>query len=106
MLDPLVSKVFRLIKFKRRRLTQWNRNWDLHVTSSCHRIKIYSINKSRPKTAAKLAMFEKLGLPFLPITQPGEMDLEDEESYMHEMESRGGRDPKEWEQVLNTNIER
>jgi len=40
-------------------------------------------------------MFEKLGVPFLPITQPGEMDLEDEESYMHEMTARGGRDPKE-----------
>jgi sulfite oxidase len=42
-----------------------------------------------------LKQFEKLGIPFLPITQPGEMDLEDEESYMHEMEARGGRDPLE-----------
>jgi sulfite oxidase len=65
------------------------------VTSSCHRIKIYSINKTRPKTAAKLKQFEKLGIPFLPIIQPGEMDLEDEENYMHEMEARGGRDPLE-----------
>ncbi|KAF8866384.1 molybdopterin binding oxidoreductase [Acephala macrosclerotiorum] len=70
-------------------------NWDLHVTSSCHRIKVFSINKTRPKTAAKLKLFENLGVPFLPITQPGEMDLEDEESYMHEMEAKGGRDPRE-----------
>jgi sulfite oxidase len=65
------------------------------VTSSCHRIKVYSINKTRPKTVAKLKQFEKLGIPFLPITQPGEMDLEDEENYMHEMEARGARDPLE-----------
>jgi len=70
-------------------------NWDLHVTSSCHRIKVYSVNKTRPKTAAKLKKFEEAGVPFLPITQPGEMDLEDEETYLHEMELRGGRDPIE-----------
>ncbi|KAF7299801.1 Sulfite oxidase mitochondrial [Mycena chlorophos] len=29
-------------------------NWDLHVTSSCHRIKIYSVNKSRPATVRRL----------------------------------------------------
>lgn len=75
--------------------TDKSRNWDLHVTSSCHRIKVFSINKTRPKTAAKLKHFEQLGVPFLPITQPGEMDLEDEETYSHEMEARGGRDPKE-----------
>jgi sulfite oxidase len=56
---------------------------------------VYSINKTRPKTAAKLKHFEKLGVPFLPITQPGEMDLEDEESYTQEMVARGGRDPLE-----------
>ncbi|CZR50760.1 probable sulfite oxidase, mitochondrial precursor [Phialocephala subalpina] len=67
-------------------------NWDLHVTSSCHRIKVYSINKTRPKIAAKLKHFEKLGVPFLPITQPGEMDLEGEESYTQGMVARGGRD--------------
>jgi sulfite oxidase len=71
------------------------RNWDLHVTSSCHRIKIFSINKSRPKTAAKLQVYEKLGIPFLPITQPGPFELEDDETYDREMEARGGRDPLE-----------
>lgn len=65
------------------------------MTSSCHRIKIFSINKTRPKTAAKLKVFEKAGVPFLPITRPGEMNLEDDETYLAEMEARGGRDPVE-----------
>jgi sulfite oxidase len=76
-------------------LISFNRNWDLHVTSSCHRIKVYSINKTRPRTAAKLKKFEDLGVPFLPITRPGEMEQEDEETYLHEMDARGGRDPLE-----------
>ena len=70
-------------------------NWDLHVTSSCHRIKLYSINKSRPATAARLKKFEDAGIPFLPITQPGETELEDDEHYNQEMAARGGRDPME-----------
>jgi len=65
------------------------------VTSSCHRIKIFSINKSKPKTAAKLKRFEDAGIPFLPITQPSEMDLEDDDTYAYEMNARGGRDPLE-----------
>ncbi|KAF2024164.1 molybdopterin binding oxidoreductase [Setomelanomma holmii] len=36
--------------------TSWN--WGLHVTSSCHRISIYSLNKSRPVTKARLDEFE------------------------------------------------
>ncbi|KAA8574029.1 hypothetical protein EYC84_005564 [Monilinia fructicola] len=70
-------------------------NWDLHVTSSCHRIKVFSINKSRPKTAARLQLYEKLGVPLLPITQPAPFELEDDEIYDQEMEARGGRDPLE-----------
>jgi len=72
-----------------------SRNWDLHVTSSCHRIKVFSINRSRPRTAAKLKMFQEMGIDILPITRPGETDLEDEETYAKEMEARGGRDPLE-----------
>ena len=68
----------------------------MHVTSSCHRIKIYSINKKRPDTAARLAYCEKLGIPMLPITQPLPIELESEEHYQAEMEKRGWRrDPKE-----------
>ncbi|GAB7351446.1 hypothetical protein MBLNU459_g2110t1 [Dothideomycetes sp. NU459] len=70
-------------------------NWDLHVTSSCHRIKIYSINKSRKATAERLRMLEEKGIPILPITHPLEIDLETEEHWQEEMKKQGGRDPLE-----------
>lgn len=63
------------------------------MTSSCHRIKVYSVNKTRAATAARLKFLEDRQLDFLPITQPGEFDLEDDETYEKEMEARGGRDP-------------
>ncbi|KAF2193927.1 molybdopterin binding oxidoreductase [Zopfia rhizophila CBS 207.26] len=70
-------------------------NWDLHVTSSCHRIKIYSINRSKPLTAKRLKLLEEKGLSILPITQPLEIDLESNEEYLEEMAKREGRDPLE-----------
>jgi sulfite oxidase len=70
-------------------------NWDLHVTSSCHRVKIYSINRTRPATQARLKRLEELGKPIIPITHPMDMDLESDEHYREEMLKRGGRDPKE-----------
>ncbi|KAK0613242.1 Oxidoreductase, molybdopterin-binding domain-containing protein [Immersiella caudata] len=70
-------------------------NWDLHVTSSAHRIKIYSINKSRPATAKRLKQLEEHDAPLLPITRPIEFDLEPEEEYKATMETKGWRDPLE-----------
>ncbi|KAK3712954.1 hypothetical protein LTR37_008839 [Vermiconidia calcicola] len=70
-------------------------NFDLHVTSSCHRIKIYSINRSRPATAQRLNFLESKGMSLLPITRPLEIDLESEEHYEAEMKERHGRDPEE-----------
>ncbi|KAI9709782.1 MAG: hypothetical protein M1820_003185 [Bogoriella megaspora] len=70
-------------------------NWDLHVTSSCHRIKIYSINRSKPSTAKRLKYLENNGIPLLPITQPLHIDLETDEEYDEEMARQGGRDPEE-----------
>ncbi|KAK8097660.1 uncharacterized protein PG998_013146 [Apiospora kogelbergensis] len=70
-------------------------NWDLHVTSSCHRVKIYSMNRSRPLTAQRLKLLEEKGMSMLPITQPLEIDLESDEHYDKAMEAMGGRDPKE-----------
>ncbi|KAI5238835.1 molybdopterin binding oxidoreductase [Aureobasidium subglaciale] len=70
-------------------------NWDLHVTSSCHRVKVYSINKSKPLTAARLRVLEEKGVPIVPITHPMEFDLESEEHYQDEMRKQGGRDPEE-----------
>ncbi|KAL9096663.1 MAG: hypothetical protein Q9165_001151 [Trypethelium subeluteriae] len=70
-------------------------NWDMHVTSSCHRIKIFSINRTKPDTAKRLKFLEEKKIPLLPITQPLGVDLEDEEEYDQEVEKQGGRDPKE-----------
>lgn len=63
------------------------------MTSSCHRIKVYSVNKTKTATAARLNFLKQNNLAFLPITQPGEFDLEDDETYDKEMAARGGRDP-------------
>jgi sulfite oxidase len=70
-------------------------NWDLHVTSSCHRIKVFSVNKLKPATARRLEMMEEKGIPFEPLTKPLEVELEDEDVYMQELEKRGGREPLE-----------
>ena len=70
-------------------------NFDLHVTSSCHRIKVYSINKTRPETARRLEQYEKMGVPFLPITKPSEWNLESPEDFAKTMEAMGERDPDE-----------
>jgi sulfite oxidase len=56
-------------------------NWGLHVTSSCHRVKIYSVNKSKADTKARLDEFEKRGLPFVPITRPTAFKIQSDEDY-------------------------
>ena len=71
------------------------RNWDLHVTSSCHRIKIYSMNRSRPATAARLKMLEEKGIPITPITKPIPFDLETDEEFEAALKAQKGRDPLE-----------
>ncbi|KAK3308490.1 Oxidoreductase, molybdopterin-binding domain-containing protein [Chaetomium strumarium] len=70
-------------------------NWDLHVTSSCHRVKIYSINRSRPATAARLKQLEANNIPIVPITRPMPFDLETDDEYHTAMQSRAWRDPLE-----------
>ena len=50
-------------------------NWGLHVTSSCHKVKIYSVNTSRPETRKRLEQFEKAGESFVPITRPTEFKM-------------------------------
>lgn len=72
-----------------------HRNWDLHVTSSCHRISIYSINKSKPLTARRLKEIEQHGQTLIPITRPLTIDLETEEHYEEEMKKYGNREPEE-----------
>jgi len=60
-------------------------NWGLHVTSSAHRVKLYSVNKSRPETAQRLAEFEARGKSFTPLTEPTEVSLEDMNDYLERM---------------------
>ena len=60
-------------------------SWDLHVTSSCHRIKLYSVNKSKPETAKRLAEIEEKGETFEPLTRPLEWELEGREEYLAAM---------------------
>ncbi|KAK7687080.1 hypothetical protein QCA50_009580 [Cerrena zonata] len=56
-------------------------NWDLHVTSSCHRIKLYSVNRTRPLTQLRLKQLAERGETFTPISKPLEFALESRESY-------------------------
>lgn len=70
-------------------------NWDLHVTSSCHRVSVYSVNKSRAATRQRLEALERVGAPLEPITKPVPFDIEDDEHYAIEMKKRHGRDPEE-----------
>ncbi|OQD87530.1 hypothetical protein PENANT_c005G07289 [Penicillium antarcticum] len=58
-------------------------NWGLHVTSSAHRIKVYSINKSRELTRKRLDKYEQLGIPLAPLTR---------------YENVSGQTPEEYEQ--------
>lgn len=73
--------------------TSWN--WGLHVTSSCHRIAVYSVNKSRPLTKARLDEFEERGIPFGPITVPlafPSQSWEDYEEFWAKHDPRDARD--------------
>lgn len=63
------------------------------MTSSCHRIKIYSMNKSRKETRERLALFEKKGLDIKNLSYPEEIQLEDEEEYLSAVRSHN-REPE------------
>jgi sulfite oxidase len=66
-------------------------NWGLHITSSCHRIKIYSVNASREATRKRLQEFEDHKESFLPITRPTEfkmMSMQEYEKMWATMEPR------------------
>ncbi|TQN65094.1 Sulfite oxidase [Colletotrichum shisoi] len=73
--------------------TAWN--WGLHVTSSCHRISLYSVNKSRPATRARLAEFESKGIPFGPVTVPLAFPSQSWEDYEKYWASHDPRDAED-----------
>ncbi|KZT65853.1 molybdopterin binding oxidoreductase [Daedalea quercina L-15889] len=52
-------------------------NWDLRVTSSCHRIKLYSMNRTKPETKARLEAFAARGESITPVTRPTAFGLGD-----------------------------
>ncbi|KAI2794524.1 hypothetical protein POX_a01123 [Penicillium oxalicum] len=56
-------------------------NWGLHVTSSAHRIKVYSVNKSRDVTRKRLEQFEHLGIPLAPLTRYEAVSSQTPEEY-------------------------
>ncbi|ETI21467.1 hypothetical protein G647_07814 [Cladophialophora carrionii CBS 160.54] len=56
-------------------------NWGLHVTSSCHRVKIYSVNKTRERTRQRIADFATRGESLVPITRPTEFPTMAPEEY-------------------------
>jgi len=70
-------------------------NWGLHVTSSAHRIKLYSVNKTREQTRKRLKEFEKRGQSIVPITRPTEFPYQREEEYQAFFERNGPRDVDE-----------
>ncbi|EMD00481.1 hypothetical protein BAUCODRAFT_170332 [Baudoinia panamericana UAMH 10762] len=56
-------------------------NWGLHVTSSAHRISVYSVNKKREVTRKRLEEFESRGVPFGPLTVPTEWQVQSWDDY-------------------------
>lgn len=70
-------------------------NWGLHVTSSAHRVSVYSINKSRQRTADKLRMFEKTGSPLAPLTWPEEFPTQSQAEYEQFWDENEPRDVDE-----------
>ncbi|KIV93212.1 hypothetical protein PV10_04447 [Exophiala mesophila] len=67
-------------------------NWGLHVTSSCHRVKVYSVNKSKTLTAKRLKDFEDRGLSLVPITRPTEFPQVSWEEYEEFWDTHDPRD--------------
>ncbi|KAI0483771.1 sulfite oxidase [Xylaria cf. heliscus] len=67
-------------------------NWGLHVTSSAHRVRIYSVNKSKERTKARLEEFERRGISFVPITRPTEFPFMSWDEYEDYFARNGPRD--------------
>ncbi|TFK47686.1 molybdopterin binding oxidoreductase [Heliocybe sulcata] len=68
-------------------------NWDLHVTSSAHRIKVYSVNKMKPATARRLKELAEHGQGMEPLSRPLAFPLENADEYRANYEKHP-REPK------------
>ncbi|KAG8360410.1 hypothetical protein FVEN_g2098 [Fusarium venenatum] len=66
-------------------------NWSLHVTSSCHRVKVYSVNVKKEATRKRLMEFNEHEEGFTPITRPTgfvPMSIDEYKSLTKEAEPR------------------
>ena len=67
-------------------------DWGLHVTSSCHCVKIYRVNKKTELTKARIADFAKRGKRLVPIARPTEFLTMTSEDYEKCRETHEPRD--------------
>lgn len=67
-------------------------NWGLHVTSSAHRISVYSINKTRAVTRDRLEQFEREDDPLAPLTWPEEFPTQTNDEYREYWATHDPRD--------------
>lgn len=67
-------------------------NWGLHVTSSAHRIKVYSINKGREVTRKRLEKYEQKGVPLAPLTRYETIPVQTLAEYEHFWKTHDPRD--------------
>ncbi|KAK0385538.1 hypothetical protein NLU13_6718 [Sarocladium strictum] len=70
-------------------------NWGLHVTSSCHHVKIYSVNVSHEATRKRLEEFNKRGENFIPITRPTRLQTMSMDEYEEAWKGMQPRDAEE-----------
>ncbi|KAM0298123.1 hypothetical protein HYE67_001163 [Fusarium culmorum] len=74
--------------------TAWN--WGLHVTSSCHRINIFSVNKKHENTKARMDEMDKRGVPFAPLTVPLSFPAQSWDEYEKYWKEHDPRDAEEY----------
>jgi len=74
--------------------TAWN--WGLHVTSSCHTINVYSVNKKHERTRTRLEAMEKNGVSLAPITVPLSIPAQSWDDYEEFWKRHDPRDADEY----------
>ena len=67
-------------------------NWGLLVTCSVHRVKIYSVNASKPASRKRLETFQEHNESFVPITRPTDFAVMDMEEYVKAYDQLQPRD--------------
>ncbi|KAL7415976.1 Oxidoreductase, molybdopterin-binding domain-containing protein [Mrakia frigida] len=70
-------------------------NWTLHVTSTVHRMKVYSVNRNNAATRERLEKLEAAGDGIEPLTRPAKILVEPLDEYKKAMEEKGIREPRE-----------